>query len=214
MGFRCLKDFNVAMLAKQGWQLLKYPASLLGQLLKAKYFPQTSFLKADIGTMSYTWRSIIHSQPLLAAGIRWRVGCGESIRIVDDKWIPRPTTFQIIASPSNLSDDSNVSLLIDRDRRCWNEELIRSNFLPLDAEVIRQIPLSPDFPRDMLLWHHTKHGAFSVCLAYYLCRNIISAAHSTESSVGRSCWGRKFGSLIYQIKLRCLHGRRVMIFYR
>ncbi|XP_028123834.1 protein FAR1-RELATED SEQUENCE 5-like [Camellia sinensis] len=30
MVFRCLKDFNVAMLAKQGWWLLKYPNNLLG----------------------------------------------------------------------------------------------------------------------------------------------------------------------------------------
>ncbi|XP_061993634.1 uncharacterized protein LOC133711546 [Rosa rugosa] len=46
LGFRNMELFNQDLLAKQGWRLLKYPNSLLARTLKAKYFPEDSFLNA------------------------------------------------------------------------------------------------------------------------------------------------------------------------
>jgi hypothetical protein len=60
MGFRDLNYFNKALLAKQGWRLCQNPSSLLGSILKAKYFPNSSFLEASLGKRpSYAWRSIL-----------------------------------------------------------------------------------------------------------------------------------------------------------
>jgi hypothetical protein len=39
LGFHDLHIFNLAMLARQSWRLLKYPDSLCAKVLKAKYFP-------------------------------------------------------------------------------------------------------------------------------------------------------------------------------
>lgn len=39
LGFRDFGQFNIALLAKQGWRLINYPDSLLARVLKKKIFP-------------------------------------------------------------------------------------------------------------------------------------------------------------------------------
>uniref|UniRef100_A0A803NT31 Reverse transcriptase domain-containing protein n=1 Tax=Cannabis sativa TaxID=3483 RepID=A0A803NT31_CANSA len=57
MGFRNLEDFNQALLAKQGWKLVTNLDSLFAQVLKALYYPNSDFLKADLGSWCYNvWR--------------------------------------------------------------------------------------------------------------------------------------------------------------
>lgn len=60
MGFKKLHYFNLIMLGKQGWRLLSSPNSLVAKVLKAYYFPKTSFVGACVEHKpSYTWRSIM-----------------------------------------------------------------------------------------------------------------------------------------------------------
>lgn len=44
LGFKDLESFNKVLVAKHGWQILSQPNSLLGRILKEKYFPLSSFL--------------------------------------------------------------------------------------------------------------------------------------------------------------------------
>ena len=48
-GFHDLKAFNLALLAKQGWRLQTNTSSLVHWVFKARYFPETDFLSADLG---------------------------------------------------------------------------------------------------------------------------------------------------------------------
>jgi ribonuclease HI len=50
----------------------------------------------------------------------------------------------------------------------WDEELVRSLFLQIDAERILRIPLSPNLQGDFVAWNKTKNYAFSVRSAYHL----------------------------------------------
>ncbi|KAL8148046.1 hypothetical protein AgCh_005402 [Apium graveolens] len=52
MGFRDFRDFNLAMLGKQGWRFIKNPHSLVSKVFKARHFPDYSFMDAQIGNNS------------------------------------------------------------------------------------------------------------------------------------------------------------------
>ncbi|CAL1395980.1 unnamed protein product [Linum trigynum] len=89
LGFRDFDIFNIAMLAKQVWKILMSPTSTLAKMYKARYHPHCSFLNATTGTRpSWVWQGILEGRKLLCKGLRWQVGCGTSIRILDDPWLP------------------------------------------------------------------------------------------------------------------------------
>jgi hypothetical protein len=78
MGFRSLKEFNLALLAKQGWRILQNNDNLITKCLKSRYFPRTNFIHATIGhNPSYTWRSILEArcEVIDHAGM-WKIGDG------------------------------------------------------------------------------------------------------------------------------------------
>ena len=72
----------MAMLCRQAWRLLTNPDTLCGQVLKAKYFPQSDILSCRpyVG-VPYTWRSILEGAELLKEGLIWRIGNGEKVKI-------------------------------------------------------------------------------------------------------------------------------------
>lgn len=88
MGFKEFRSFNLALLAKQGWRLSQDEGLLLHRLLKAKYFPHTSFMTSSLGKCpSYTWRGIWEACKWLVASCQWRIGNGSSVDIWQDPWI-------------------------------------------------------------------------------------------------------------------------------
>ena len=71
LGFRDLKSFNLALLAKQGWRLQTNSSSLFSRVYKAKHFPKGEFVDAKIGkSASFAWRSIMVAQPLVKRGLK------------------------------------------------------------------------------------------------------------------------------------------------
>jgi hypothetical protein len=90
LGFRDIHAFNLAMLAKQSWQLWHNPDSLCARVLKAKYYATTSVLEAKPKHgMSYTWRSILHGLEIMKKGMIWRLGDGSNLKFWTDPWLPR-----------------------------------------------------------------------------------------------------------------------------
>lgn len=82
LGFKNLRAFNLAMLAKQGWRLLNSTNPLVTALMKARYYPDTDFLNARIGANpSFMWRSIMAAQATVRQGCRRHIGDGLSTKI-------------------------------------------------------------------------------------------------------------------------------------
>jgi hypothetical protein len=106
--------FNKTLLVKQGWRILQDPNSMVAQILKAKYFPRSSFLEGSLGNKpSFAWRSIFNAIQLLNQGLVWRVGDGRSIKVWGDRWLPTPTTYTVQTLPRSLDASSMVADLID-----------------------------------------------------------------------------------------------------
>lgn len=66
LGVRELRKFNLAMLAKQCWRLLNQTNGLVTDIIKARYYPTTAILEAQMGqNPSYIWRSLMEAIEVL-----------------------------------------------------------------------------------------------------------------------------------------------------
>lgn len=71
LGFRDLKSFNFALLAKKRWKIMQDTSTLLHKLCKASYFSNNNFNESKLGhNSSYVWRGIMAAKPWLLRGCR------------------------------------------------------------------------------------------------------------------------------------------------
>lgn len=128
LGFHSLRDFNVALLGKQGWRLIQHPNSLVSKVFQARYYPNNTFLMAKVGSNpSYTWRSIMEAQTLLKRGDVRRVGSGRDIDTLNDPWLPCDEDPFIHTRHEALKNSKVESLMITGER-VWDNELIANIF--------------------------------------------------------------------------------------
>ncbi|XP_035543621.1 uncharacterized protein LOC118347698 [Juglans regia] len=185
LGFRDVESFNMALLAKQGWRLIKNPMSLAARVFKEKYFRQSNFMDAKLNSQpSLIWRSIWQARELVKDGVRWRVGDGSKIKIWGEKWLPSPSSFSIQSPISVLQAEAKVEELIDKQKGEWREDLIRTMFSFNEAEQILSIPLSRGLVQDKLFWGSSKIGEFSVGSAYFLQLDRLKSLQGESSREG------------------------------
>lgn len=101
--------------------------------------------------------------------------------------------------------DATVSVLIDRDRGCWNEEIITSMLSPIDAPTILAILLCQICPEDTLVWHYSKNGIFSIKSAYLLelaTSNIDMSAGFSEDGITSAIFWKMAWKLTIPPKIR------------
>lgn len=165
MGFKDLAKFNVALLAKQGWRILMHPTSLMARILRAKYFSNTSFLNARLGSHPLmVWRSIWSSKKLIEMGLKWQVGLSNDIRIWEDCWVPKSIPSRVHAPRVGFVE--RVSELIWVDGIRWNWDLVDSLFGMEEATLIKGIPL-PSVPQpDTVVWGGKRSGEYTVQSGY------------------------------------------------
>ncbi|KAL0412615.1 UNVERIFIED_CONTAM: putative mitochondrial protein [Sesamum radiatum] len=204
LGFRKLHLFNLAMLAKQLWRILRYPDRLLSRVLKARYFPNGDIFSATAGRRpSFTWRGLMAAHSLFLAGCRRRVGSGELIHAWLDPWLPRPRTFRPITPGPVSGGGLYVSELMDPVVGEWDAQRVREIFWPEDSELILSLPLSRTGEEDVWVWHYTKNGMFSVRSAYHLACELEDRPCSSDREPRDHWWWRKLwqASLPNKIKV-------------
>ncbi|KAL9451066.1 hypothetical protein AB3S75_012752 [Citrus x aurantiifolia] len=187
MGFRDLTSFNQALVAKQGWRLIRYPHSLMARVMQARYFKNSTFWKATVGSNpSFIWRSILWGRQVIKKGARWRIGYGQNTLIYEDHWIPRPATFQPI-SPPTLPPEARVAVLLDEYNK-WRVDKLEQYFMKADTEAILKIRLPSGKEDDEVIWHFDKRGEYSVKSGYQLAHNLKFPNEPESSISSHSHW--------------------------
>lgn len=176
MGFRGINVFNECLLGKQYLRLMTCRSSLFHRVFKSRYYPRTSIREAKLGYIPiYAWRSILGAKDLTNRGSRWRIGNGQKVNILGDKWISALASFKIHEHVNGIGEEAKDSELINKDLRCWKKEYIQGCFGPMVTSNICSIPLTWSEMKDKIIWHCEKDDMYSFKSAYQLLRSKCAA---------------------------------------
>lgn len=180
LGFRDFSCFNLALLAKRAWRVLKCPNDPWVKILKGVYFPNGDFLTAGKGSRaSWAWSSIIEGRDWLLKGMSWRVGNGESINLWKDRWIPKFRGGRLsIDDADGLHDFVLVKDIIEEGRWCLDE--VEQWLLPSEVFVIKRIPLPLGVKEDSLVWAASNNGIYSIKSEYHFFQGFVEQGFCAE----------------------------------
>ena len=199
MGFKDLHAFNLAMLAKQAWRLIHNNGSLFYRVYRARYFPNTSFLEAELGNNhSFVWCSLLAARDIIHAGSRWTIGDGRNVSVASHFWLPHSPVF--LTTPTQ---DMKVIDLIDKDTWQWDRGKLFAMFDRRTCEAILALPLTRQNSQDKLIWKENRSQRFMVRSAYQVALRLKypqQAEHSSVQAHG-STW-RKIWELNVPPKVR------------
>lgn len=163
LGFCDLKNFNLALLAKQLWRILHYPSSLLARVLKARYFRHSNPLEVEKSNLpSYGWRSMLAAKDLLKAGLRKTIGSVLNTKVWSEPWIPTTPAKTPLETGMPRDPHLYVSHLIDPDTKKLENDLLQALFDPVDVQRILSLKLSRSSRPDSYCWSFTNSGLYSV----------------------------------------------------
>ncbi|VFQ96914.1 unnamed protein product [Cuscuta campestris] len=166
LGFRRIRDFNIAMIGKQGWRLLVNPDSIVARVFKARYYPKGDFLNAELGSSpSFVWRSILGARHLIINGIGQRIGDGRDSLVWDYPWVWDKDMPYITSPKPPFCPNFKVSYLIDQENGSWKMDVLREWFSEQDTVRIHRTPVSLS-RKDCWFWVAETHGVYTVKSAY------------------------------------------------
>jgi hypothetical protein len=213
MGFRDFHSFNLAMVAKQGWNIMTKPHTLVAQIYKARYFPKSSLFDAQLGhNPSYAWRGIWKSRHILMNGCRWIVGDGTKIRVMSDPWLREKDSVWVQSPQVQGAHDITVNDLMCPNIRAWDKNKIMSLF-PMDVvNRIVDIPLIDVIGEDKLIWVDSVNGQYSVKSGYNMLLNVLGRKDRNFNEEGWSSLWKirappKAKHLLWRICKNCLPTR-------
>ena len=179
LGLRDIEIFNLSLLARETWRIVKNPDTLSARILKAVYFPSVDLLEATLGSHpSRIWRSLIEGRDAMKQGLIRRIGSGRDTHAWNQNWIPRDHMLRPVACKED-NPPVRVSDFIHQDTMSWNTTALEEFFYPMDIEHIRKIPLSTRRHADEWAWHYERSGVLSV-------RSVYRMIVRTRQQIGRA----------------------------
>lgn len=112
----------------------------MGCLLKAKYFPSTKLLNAQLGNNpNFIWHSVWKSLSLISQGAYTRIVSGLSTSVWTDSWLP--STWRLVVT-SDGPPDIEVLLVSDLIEIADGQRGYKTDLSGLDCVAILAVPLS------------------------------------------------------------------------
>ncbi|KAL4333862.1 hypothetical protein GQ457_07G011430 [Hibiscus cannabinus] len=174
MGFRDMSKFNVALLARQCWRLVRQPSCFLALVLKA---------------------SLWSARGLIEKGYIWRIGSGASINIWNEPWLPGWGDNRVRNHDNDIRY-TNVSNLIDQSSKQWRYEVIRELFDDDYVARICSIPLPRVDLADEIVWKYEGSDCYSVKSGYRLLQNPQPISSISFSDFYNAVWSLDLPSKI------------------
>lgn len=147
---------------------LQNPDSLATRVFKGRYFPNSHVLKAEKEQgSSFLWSGIWSAKEELAAGFRWVLGNGNDIVATKDPWLRSKENFWVAQSLLYEGRSDVVSSLFSPHEKKWNTSLIRSHFLPQDANAILALYIPQCVVNDKVVWANSSNGLYTAKATYH-----------------------------------------------
>ncbi|PKU67392.1 putative mitochondrial protein [Dendrobium catenatum] len=138
LGFHDLTVWRGPLRARLAWTVINEPDSLLHKVVTAKYGADL-WQSVRTSKCSATWRIIREGMDALSAILRWRIGDGRCVRILQDCWIldRKIGEWPTFVNVEEVDNARVCNLLTDSLE--WNEEVVNRCFGPIMAQRILEI---------------------------------------------------------------------------
>ncbi|CAN0903445.1 Uncharacterized mitochondrial protein AtMg00310 [Linum grandiflorum] len=199
LGFREFRALNLALLAKQGWWLATCPNSLAAKVLKGKYYPNSSFLKAHSKIQgSWIWQSILPGRSLLLSGLRWQLGNGQSFNFLEDNWLQDNGPSTPVLKNNTPRPIPNLNFFYSNGQ--WIKQRLDQYFCAQSVNFILQVPI-PLLPiKDNLVRCFTKSRKFSVKTAYHRATDLaLTIPRRNSCFLGPNITDKNFWKTIWSL---------------
>ncbi|PKU66292.1 Putative ribonuclease H protein [Dendrobium catenatum] len=138
LGFYCLEKWQSALRARLAWAMIENPDSLLNKVLVAKYGSDV-WCSVTESNVYITWKIIQDGAKALHHIIRWKIGDGQSINVLNDTWIlDRKIADWPTFVNMKLVDNANVSSLLDSSQQ-WDMKAVEDCFGKILGQRIKAI---------------------------------------------------------------------------
>uniref|UniRef100_A0A803QSV1 Uncharacterized protein n=1 Tax=Cannabis sativa TaxID=3483 RepID=A0A803QSV1_CANSA len=102
---------------------------------------------------------------LMALGLIWKIGDGESILTIGDHWLPN--NKHLCYKDGNMPPSPKLSFFIS-DSGFWDSRKLRNHFSESNIQDILDVPITGFSGKDDLIWSRDSSGLFTVKSAYHL----------------------------------------------
>ncbi|GAA0138278.1 hypothetical protein LIER_00055 [Lithospermum erythrorhizon] len=119
---------------------------------------------------------------IMRRGCKWRLGDGNTVHIWQDSWVLDDNIDRLVTPPSPGFEHARVVILMDLQRRQWDEEVIRQPLLPCEAEMVLRMPFPLLSGPDNVYWKEFPSGQFDVNSAYALVVRLANVSDGNPSS--------------------------------